>query len=277
MSSSQISQEGSLPGFNTEYEALKEVYKKIQSELADVITERDELFNTVSPNLQALYINKLGEYHQLLMELEIEERTLRYKLSLAQEYLNRQEFPDLDEIKFKVERAIEEWAIELENYRRQRQAARVHFDNALSNKESLLLSVLYRKLVKALHPDINPDFTEESRELWERTLEAYKLGDLGTLLDIERSLEDKERILPAAETGFEMVRERIELLRKQIDNIKKEIEKKRKKFPLVIEYVIDNPKWVSDKRNELLHQSDNKKAIVQFLTDRYNMLVMQTN
>jgi hypothetical protein len=266
-----------MPGFNTEYEALKEAYKKKQSELADVITERDELINTIVPNLQAIYINKLGEFHQLLMELEIEERTLRYKLSLAQEYLNRQEFPDLEEIANKVERAVEEWTIEVENYRRQRHAARVHFDHALSDKESLLLSVLYRKLVKALHPDINPDFTEESRELWERTLEAYRLGDLGTLLDIERSLEDKEIILPAAETGFEVVRERIELLRKQIDIIQKEIEKKRKEFPMVIEYVINNPKWVADKRNELMHQADNKKAIVQFLTDRYNMLVMQTN
>ena len=103
MSSSQISHESNIPGFNTEYEALKEVYKKIQSELADVTTERNELINTIAPNLQAMYINKLGEYHQLLMELEIEERTLRYKLSLAQEYLNRQEFPDLDEIAGKIQ------------------------------------------------------------------------------------------------------------------------------------------------------------------------------
>ena len=36
-------------------------------------------------------------------------------------------------------------------------------------------------MVRRLHPDINPDLPEESRNLWERVLSAYLNGDLEEL------------------------------------------------------------------------------------------------
>jgi len=45
-------------------------------------------------------------------------------------------------------------------------------------------------LVKRLHPDANPNQTEEEAELLRKTMEAYKNGDLDQLKEIFQTLKD---------------------------------------------------------------------------------------
>ena len=51
----------------------------------------------------------------------------------------------------------------------------------LSDEDNKELKKLYRKIVKALHPDINPDVSEAQVQLFDNAVSAYKNGDLGTL------------------------------------------------------------------------------------------------
>lgn len=86
MSDEQASREDSLPGIHPDYEDLKNELWRHQSELAELIAARDEFTNTIIPNLEAIYINRFGRHHQELIELELEERTLRFKLSMAPDF-----------------------------------------------------------------------------------------------------------------------------------------------------------------------------------------------
>ena len=56
-------------------------------------------------------------------------------------------------------------------------------DNDTKSKEKPLPSAkeLYRKIVKKLHPDMNPDVTEHELELFHRATKAYEEGDIMTL------------------------------------------------------------------------------------------------
>ena len=46
------------------------------------------------------------------------------------------------------------------------------------------LKDLYRKIIKKLHPDVNPNATEREQELFRRATQAYEDGDIETLQEI---------------------------------------------------------------------------------------------
>ena len=48
----------------------------------------------------------------------------------------------------------------------------------LSEEESRELKILYRKVIKALHPDMNPEITDAQARLFDQAVSAYKNGDL---------------------------------------------------------------------------------------------------
>ena len=64
----------------------------------------------------------------------------------------------------------------------------------LSQEEGKLLKKLYRNIVKVLHPDINPNVTEEKIQLLNQAVTAYKNGNLKTL-EIIAVMMGEERFL----------------------------------------------------------------------------------
>lgn len=55
--------------------------------------------------------------------------------------------------------------------------------NSGENKRPSLKD-LYRKIIKKLHPDVNPNATEHEQELFRRATQAYEDGDIETLQEI---------------------------------------------------------------------------------------------
>lgn len=43
---------------------------------------------------------------------------------------------------------------------------------------TILLKKLYRKIVRALHPDLNPELSDREKDLFNNATESYKAGDL---------------------------------------------------------------------------------------------------
>ena len=54
------------------------------------------------------------------------------------------------------------------------------------------LKKLYRKIVKAMHPDLHPDQDEKTKELFKRAMAAYEAGDLQTLEEIAQIIDGEE-------------------------------------------------------------------------------------
>ena len=54
------------------------------------------------------------------------------------------------------------------------------------------LKKLYRRIVKAMHPDLHPDQDEKTKELFKRAMAAYEEGDLQTLEEIAQIIDGDE-------------------------------------------------------------------------------------
>ena len=79
------------------------------------------------------------------------------------------------------------------------------------------MKALYRKIVKVLHPDVNPDITKEENDMLIEATTAYKEGDLETLRKIAAMIDSGS--IGSAEAATEQVS--IERLREIVEELKR--------------------------------------------------------
>ena len=88
------------------------------------------------------------------------------------------------------------------------------------------MKALYRKIVKVLHPDVNPDITEKENDMLIEATTAYHEGDLETLRKIAAMIDagtigDGGAI--NAEVDIERLREIVEELKRCVTALQMEI------------------------------------------------------
>ena len=112
------------------------------------------------------------------------------------------------------------------------------------------LGALYRRIMKELHPDVNPDITPEELDLLHQAMEAYKNGDIETLRKIAaildgRSIEDKviEEI-----DQLRRIRDDLAFLK---ESLLAEIEDIKTSFPYTLKDFLNNKEAVRKKQEEL--------------------------
>ncbi len=117
---------------------------------------------------------------------------------------------------------------------------------------------LYRKIIKKLHPDVNPNVTEREKELFRKATEAYEKGDIATLQEIYDEIFGN---VEGTETGRELTYEELvtlkEKLESRIRSLQSEIEKIKTEFPYSQKELLDNPEELKEKQeafNKLIHQ-----------------------
>ena len=137
------------------------------------------------PLLTALYLDKIGHKQYKRFCLSIELQRLKFRLSLLQAYVNRNERPDLKAVDKKVETAFEEYNRQIEAEAERLAAAnRFLSGNFLTSENSKKLRELYYFIVKRLHPDINADLSDNMKDLFIQAQAAYDLGELEILQQI---------------------------------------------------------------------------------------------
>ncbi len=119
------------------------------------------------------------------------------------------------------------------------------------------MKALYRKIVKALHPDANPNQTEEMKRMFREAVDAYNRGDLDKLREIAAMLdqgdgfEEKQDESPKS---IEILKELIDSLKWIIEVLKEEIEQIKSSFPYTMKDLLQDEQWVAEKREKLSAQ-----------------------
>lgn len=117
---------------------------------------------------------------------------------------------------------------------------------------------LYRKIIKKLHPDVNPNVTEREKELFRKATEAYEKGDIATLQEIyDEIFGNAEGTKPGRELTYEELVALKEKLEARIRSLQYEIEKIKTEFPYIQKELLDNPEELKEKQeafNKLIHQ-----------------------
>jgi hypothetical protein len=243
----------SLNLINTpEKETLKEKYLLLKGEYVKLLTDKECLLQCVKPQIEALYVVKIGHKQLKLLEIQLETKRLKKMSELAVAYLNRNEPIDWNEVSAAADVTLERDYVKIiEESSRMAQANEL-LNHLASPEHSAELRKLYRQLAKELHPDINQDLTEKQRNLWYAVKHAYEYGDLESLRALSVMAQDIES--SAEKLSVKDFQLQIELLKAAIDKLIAEIQQIRSSFPFNIENDLRNEDWVNrqNKQTELL-------------------------
>lgn len=174
-----------------EYEKLYKEVKSLKEEITKLISEKDELVYHTCKNIMANYMMKIGVLEYKAFEFQCKILRLKRKITLMLQKINKQEKINMNQIEKQLDQEYKEYMDKLNNMADEMNKAieRVEADS-LSNEDAKELKRIYREIVKKLHPDLNPDVTEENKELLMKATKAYEDGSLETIKVIQTMLLD---------------------------------------------------------------------------------------
>jgi len=232
---------------------LQKDIASLEQELGKVIFERDEMLNTVKPNLEAEYQKKIGCKELEHMETEITARRYKRQIELIRAAVNRQESIKEKEINKQLDNEFQEWYKKIKKQYQKVKEAENRLNNFMSDDENEEFKKLYRQLVFKLHPDLNPNQTKDEENLWHRVQLTYKSGDLEEMrsLMIILEVQDSSVELPSSKDILQKWQTK---LTKQIQKIINNMSELEQEFPFNIAGKLADKAWVNTKVERIQEQ-----------------------
>ncbi len=242
-----------LPAFTAENEALTKKLEQLHLEFLDLFTRHKEMVENDAVLLTSLYLEKLGRFQLELLEKQTEASRLKMKMNMLQAAINRNEKPDLTAIETEINLRLQNYYAQIQAQSEALDQARSLLSHLLPEEEVQKLKEIFRLLCKRLHPDLNPNQTEEENDLFIKVKAAYDLQRLSELQNILLYLDDANNEKLIAVSSHEK-EERIQHLESQIAALKLKIEQLQQSFPFNIEDLIYDEIYILLKQEELQEQ-----------------------
>ena len=176
---------------------------------------------------------------------------LKRKIELIQAKKNRQEKVIISAVEETLDNEFAEYQKQLdEQIDKMNDALKRSKAEVLSDEDNKELKKLYRKIVKALHPDINPDVSEAQVQLFDNAVSAYKNGDLGTLRIIGEMVGNNPLPEQHKDAMTQLVEER-ERLQGLLKSIRDSIENIKSEYPYPMKDILEDTEKTEQKKQEL--------------------------
>ncbi len=251
-----------------EYEKLKNEVEKMRVELSMLYLERDELLFVICVNIETAYMLELGALEHNVYKAECAVLRLKRKVELIQAKINRQEKIFLNDIESLLDEEFQQYEEKL-NEQIEKINAALKRGNAdyLTKEETEELKKIYRKVVKALHPDINPNISKEELRLLQNAIEAYKNGDLKALRIIGEMIEKYLPVNKDKDISYTLIKdkERLEVFIKEMKEIILEI---KSRYPYNLKEIIENPSKLKEKKQELEETLNYYKELISIYKEK---------
>jgi len=240
---------------------LADEIELLRDELTRLLTEADELLHIVKPNLLAMYQTKIGAWEFRLLQLQCEVARLRRQTELAQASINRGRLPNWTAIEGELELEFLQWQMKINEAASRIDAAESRLKNLLTAADSNVLKKLYFSLAKKLHPDVNPQLTDDQKRLWLRVQDAYEASDIREL-EALALLAERNSQVPQPPATLEILRGQRETLKNQIAAMLERLEQIQSRPPFTLRRQLEDDAWVEARRAEIDAQ------ILQWQTNR---------
>lgn len=256
-----------------EIDALQKEIERLRTELSMLMTERDELRFVICKNIEMKYMLLLGGLEHKAFSLQCKYLRLKRKAEMIQARLNRREPVDLEEIDEELDIEFASYQEKLdEQIQKMKEAAIRSSSERLTEAETKELKKRYHRIVKALHPDLNPDVTEAQIELFHQAVMAYENGDLLTLRMIDDMVIQEE--LPAKtqdpalvlQTKRDQLQELAKIVRDQINEIKVS-------FPYTEKDLVDDKEKIAERRENLQTLIDDYNTAIKAMQEHIKNLM----
>lgn len=257
---------------------LLESLKKLKAGYIAILNDLEVMKNWGKVQLEALYATKIGKYEVELLELKIELKTIKKKIQWAHQEINLGKYPNFNDIENRASELMKKAFQEIHIEKSKIAFGKAVLSNLGSPEESMELRKIFRNIAKSLHPDINPNLSQEQQELWHIFHSAYKNGDLDTLKALEIVYEEqlKNKETDEKDLQEEDILLQIAMLKQgilELESQKKELEND---FPFNLAEQIRDEDWVAEKQESLTKEIDElkeyitaKKADYQIIKETY--------
>ena len=258
---------------NLEYENLKNELLKKRTELSMLVLQRDDLKYVICKNIETKYMLELGSLEYCLYQSECIIMRLKRKVELIQMRINRQEKIDVSAIDKLLDERFREYQQKLEEKIKKMNEA-IERDNGevLTEQQVKELKKLYRAIVKALHPDLNPNVTKQQIKLFQNAVTAYKNGDLQTLRIINEMISNNHSEDDNTD-NIEKMRDELIRLDRMISSINGDIEKIKSEYPYTMKDILFDKEQLNQRKEELKDNIDQCNELVSFYKTKIQHLL----
>ena len=216
---------------NNDYTALLQEAERLRAVLSSKILERDHLVLIECKNLSVKYYTTIGIYEYKVFETYCAIQRIKRKIELIQMCLNRDEAVYIPAVEAQLDKEYAAYAQRLDDFLHDINTADdLSKCGCLSPEETAELKKLYRRIVKRLHPDLNPNVTERQLELFHKAVEAYENGDLEALRTIDFLIDSVDTI-DLSESSVDRLKEQIRRCKEQIERLEAEMREVKSSFP----------------------------------------------
>lgn len=245
-------------GFNSEYENRKQQVITLQNEISVLLCQRDNYVFQVIPNVEMDYRIKIGALEYKVFEFQCKILKIKRKVELVQQALNHEKKPDLLRIESVLNQEQADYEQKLEKMKEEVLKAmdRNQSMGTLPPEDMEKIKKIYFKVVRKLHPDLNPQIGEKERKLLLKAVNAFERGSVEDLEIIEVMIKDIEHADPVG--THESSESAIAELAKELDRLTgikirlmEKIQNIENSFPCNQIKFLSNPSEVEKRKSEL--------------------------
>lgn len=238
-----------------------------------LVLQRDELKYVICKNIETKYMLELGSLEYCLYQSECIIMRLKRKVELIQMRINRQEKIDVSAIDKLLDEQFREYQQKLEEkIKKMNEAIERGNGEVLTEQQAKELKKLYRAIVKALHPDLNPNVTKQQIKLFQNAVTAYKNGDLQTLRIINEMISNNHSEDDNTD-NIEKMRNELIRLDRMISSINGDIEKIKSEYPYTMKDILFDKEQLNQKKQELKDNIDQCNELVSFYKTKIQNLL----
>ncbi len=261
-----------------EREELLKILKELKAGYIALLNDLEILRNWGKVQLESLYATKIGKYEVELLELKILLKSLKKQIQWAHQSINIGQYPDFEALEIRAQELCKEAHQEIIAAKEKVLFGKAILSNLHSPEDSMELRKIYRNIAKKLHPDVNPNITEEEKEIWLSFYNAYQAGDLEKMKALEIVYSEH---LQKSESHDDELNEdelllQIAMLKQGIIELETQKKSIESEFPFTIAKEIRNDEWVAEQQDRLTTEIEEfrkaveeKKEIYQILKETY--------
>lgn len=233
----------------------EEEFAAMEAKFLETLMARDYLVYQGSELLKAEYMEKIGMLEYKLYEFHIALQRLKRKIELVRQKINCQEKINLQNIEYKLDAEYAEYEEKIA-VRMAEMTKLLEITGVMEPNAAKEVKELYKKLVKRLHPDLNPKLTDSEYSLFLKAVAAYKGSDLRTLKRIDMLTDS---IGTDKTDKVEAKKLRYNSLKKACEEMEREMAEIRKRFPFDKIQFLKDKEAVKQRQSEIQASMDDYK------------------